>query len=150
MWLDTKPLTKVARHRTQSRVAGMGLVVLVAVEIRFGQSQTRYQTRLFIPGSGTSLRARIRFPARKCHSLEGAWLAILCISKEDRSSQFHIVLYHTCVPAPSTGAHPPDVREPSGCQVPVARDNLNSSLSCTHLSNLAFQIVCKARHTNGH
>lgn len=83
MWLDTKPFTNVTRHRTQSRVADMGLVVLVAVEIRFGQSHTGDQTLLFIPGSGTSFRARIRFPTRKSDSLEGAWLAMLCISKED-------------------------------------------------------------------
>jgi len=42
----------------------MRLVVLVAVEIRFGQLQTGDKTRLFMPRSDTALRARIRFPAR--------------------------------------------------------------------------------------
>lgn len=64
MWLNTEPFTKVARHWTQSRVAGMRLVVLVAVEIRFGQGQTGDQTQSFMPRSDTALRARIRFPAR--------------------------------------------------------------------------------------
>jgi hypothetical protein len=71
VWPNAKPFTKVARNRTQPRVAGMDVVILVAVKNQLGQygqeissSQTYLgmihlsrQEYVFPPGRFIPLRA---------------------------------------------------------------------------------------------
>jgi hypothetical protein len=80
VWLNTKSSTMVTCNGTQPRIAGMHVMILVAVKNQLGQFWTGdHSIDHTVPGNTTTLRAGICFPTRSFHPLEGTWLVISCI-----------------------------------------------------------------------
>ena len=81
VWLDAKPSTMVTCNRTQPRIAGMSVMILVAVKNQLGQfGQVIISIDHTVPRNTTPLRAGICFTTRSFHPFEGAWLVISCVS----------------------------------------------------------------------